>query len=127
MAKLVKLDKAYWPRGGYGHWCPGCKSGHEIDTESKNASGAIWTFDGNVYAPTFHPSVNIRWGRFADPSFEFADGNDHGGVCHYTITAGRITFHGDTTHLLSGQTVDLPEIPDDKYRTCQRLGTEAMP
>jgi hypothetical protein len=118
--KIVRLDKHYWPRGGYRHWCPGCGYGHEIDTEQPNSLGAKWTFDGNMEAPTFTPSGNIRWGKYAggaDPNY------DHGqsGVCHYTIAAGKIQYHGDCTHALQGQTVDLPEIPDGKYETSKRL------
>ncbi len=115
--KVVALDKHYWPRGGYGHWCPGCKSGHEIDTEQKNSSGAIWKFDGNLERPTFAPSINGRWGTFADPNYKPDPGHDHSGVCHYFITAGKIIYCGDCTHALRGQTVDLPDIPKGSYVT----------
>ncbi len=117
--KIVSLDKNYWPRGGFGHWCPGCGYGHEIDTEQPNGSGAKWSFDGNMDSPTFTPSVNIRTGRYADPNYKPEPGHDHSSVCHYNITAGRIVFHGDCTHGLKGQTVPLPEIPADKYLTSQ--------
>lgn len=113
--KLVRLDRKYWPRGGYGHWCPGCNSGHEIDTEQPNSSGAMWKFDGNMEMPTFTPSINGRWGRFADPNYVADEGHDHSGVCHYIITAGRIQFCADSTHALAGQTVDLPDIPAGHY------------
>lgn len=110
--KLVRLDKEYWPRGGYGHWCPGCNSGHEIDTEQSNSSGAKWSFDGDMERPTFSPSINMRWGKYVDPKYERG-----GGVCHYFIRAGRIEFCGDSTHALAGKTVDLPDIPEGKYLT----------
>jgi hypothetical protein len=115
--KLVKLDTHYWPRGGYGHWCPGCKSGHEIDTEQPNGSGAKWGFNGNLERPTFTPSINRRWGTFADPNYKPEPGHDHSGVCHYFITDGKIIYCGDCTHALKGQTVDLPDIPEGKYAT----------
>jgi uncharacterized protein DUF6527 len=117
--KLVRLDKAYWPRGGFGHWCPGCNATHEIDTEEKNGSGAIWSFDGNMERPTFTPSVNIRWGKYADPTY--VDSEGHSGVCHYILTAGEIQFCGDCTHDLAGQKVPLPDIPPDRFVTSQRL------
>ncbi len=121
MTKLVKLDVHYWPLGGYGHWCPGCDSGHEINVDTLNYSGAKWSFDGDVQCPTFTPSVNIRWGRFADPNYKPEEGHDHSGICHYNITAGKIVFHADSTHKLAGQTVELPDIPDGVYLTSQRL------
>lgn len=121
MSKLVRLDKTYWPQGGYGHWCPGCNNGHEINVDAPNASGAKWSFDGNVVSPTFSPSINIRWGRFVDPNFKFPDGEDDSGVCHYFIRSGRIEFCGDCTHALAGKTVDLPDIPAGRYVTSERL------
>lgn len=121
MSKLVELDEEYWPIGGYGHWCPGCKNGHEINVDKLNHSGAKWTFDGNALSPTFAPSMNIKWGWFADPNHKTVEGHDHSGVCHYTITAGKIQYHCDCTHELRGQTVDLPDVPDVKYLTCERL------
>lgn len=123
MVRLVALDRTYWPNGGYGHWCPGCGYGHEIDTEKPNGSGAKWKFDGDMQCPTFTPSVNIRSGRFADPKYTVEPGEtDHSSVCHYFITTGNIQFLGDCTHALAGKTVPLPEIPDGKYLTSRRRG-----
>ena len=121
MTKLVKLDTHYWPLGGYGHWCPGCDNGHEINVDTPNHSGAKWAFDGNAQSPTFTPSVNMRWGRFADPSYVPEEGHDPSGVCHYNITAGKIIFHGDSTHKLKGQTADLPDIPEGVFISSERL------
>lgn len=118
MAKLVRLDTQYWPQGGYGHWCPACNSGHEINVDQPNASGAKWSFDGNANAPTFSPSVNMRWGKYAGQQ-----ATECGGICHYFITAGRIIYCGDCTHELKGQTVDLPDIPAGKYISCERVAT----
>lgn len=112
MTKLVRLDKAYWPQGGYGHWCPGCNFGHEINVDQPNASGAKWTFDGNMERPTFAPSINMRWGSYVDSKCEHK-----GGVCHYFIRDGQIQFCPDSTHALAGQTVPLPDIPAGKYLT----------
>jgi len=118
MAKLVKLDKHYYPRGGLGHWCPGCNSGHEIAVDAANHSGARWTFDGNAERPTFSPSINIRVNT---PDMKGYQPDHPSSVCHYFIRDGRIQFLGDCTHALKGQTVDLPEIPDGKYLTSERL------
>lgn len=116
MAKLVELNKKYWTREDYGHWCPGCNTGHEISVNQANHSGARWTFDGNFQQPTFSPSINYRWGKFAKES-----DTDAGGVCHYFIRAGKIEFCSDTTHAFAGQTVDLPDIPPYAYTSCKRL------
>lgn len=118
--KIVPLDRDYWPHGGFGHWCPGCNSGHEIDVAGRHGvdaakwAGPKWTFDGNMEMPTFTPSVNLQ----INPKNHKHYNPDVGSiVCHYNITAGKIIFHGDCTHALKGQTVDLPEIPSDKYLT----------
>lgn len=113
--KIVPLDREYWPRGGFGHWCPGCGHGHEIDTEQPNSNKAMWKFNGNMERPTFTPSVNSRWGKYADPNGGYTDRQS--GICHYFITDGKIQYCGDSTHALKGQTVDLPDIPDGKYLT----------
>lgn len=80
--------------GALMHWCPGCKTRHLIETQERNANGAIWTFDGNTDSPTFSPSINII------------------GRCHYFIRAGQIEFCGDSAHALAGQTMPLPDIPE---------------
>lgn len=80
---------------GYIHWCPGCDGYHLIWVDKPcEATGAKWTFDGNVSSPTFSPSINIV------------------GVCHYFIRNGMIEFCGDCTHALAGKTVALPKMPD---------------
>lgn len=78
------------------HWCPGCKQLHPIATVAPNYSNAIWEFDHNYECPTFKPSINVV------------------GRCHYFITAGKIMYCGDSKHALSGQTVDLPDIPEEE-------------
>jgi hypothetical protein len=79
----------------YLHWCPGCEQMHLINTEKPNRLGAIWTFDGNLEAPTFNPSIN------------------HVGSCHYFIHAGKIEFCADSKHQFAGQTVPMPDFPKD--------------
>jgi hypothetical protein len=77
---------------GYVHWCPGCKEPHAIHTGAPNHSSARWSFDGNMDAPTFEPSIN------RGP-----------GYCHYFIRSGVIDFCSDSRHELAGQHVPLPE------------------
>lgn len=99
--------------GGYAHWCPGCQSLHSFATDAPQRNGARWTFDGNVDRPTFSPSMHIKWGRFADPSYRVEPGEeDLSGVCHYFLRDGQLQYLGDSTHALAGQTVPLPELPE---------------
>lgn len=82
--------------------CPGCDMLHVVYVESgAGANLPLWTWNGSKAAPTFSPSVLVRypWGE-----------DRHERVCHSFVTAGRIQFLGDCTHALAGQTVELPEI-----------------
>lgn len=90
--------------GGYAHYCPGCHCMHGIAVEKPLANGARWSFDGNVKAPTFNPSINIRAEDKAEGILD---------VCHYFIRGGQIQFCSDSTHALSGQTVPLPTLPPE--------------
>ena len=76
------------------HWCPGCRRPHAINVTKPNPWNAVWSFDGNVEAPTFDPSINIV------------------GQCHYFIRGGQIQFCSDSKHTLAGQTVPLPDFPE---------------
>ncbi len=116
--KLVKLNKKYWTRGGFGHWCPGCNSGHEIDTEQSNSQNAIWNFNGDMESPTFTPSIDMRINM---PDMNHYQPHAASIVCHYIITNGKIQFCGDCTHHLVNQTVDLPDIPDGAYISSREL------
>lgn len=84
-----------------------------------NRSGARWLFDGNVAAPTFSPSVNLRintpdMGKDYQPDIDST-------ICHYFITGGKIIYCTDCTHAMRAQAVDLPDIPADQYLSCERL------
>lgn len=124
--KLVRLDRKYWPDGGFGHWCPGCQSGHEINVDKPNSSGAKWSFDGNLACPTFSPSVHLKintpdMGKYYQPDVGST-------VCHYFLRAGKIQFLPDCTHELAGKTVDLPDVPEGAYSSsmyCMRRGLES--
>lgn len=86
---------------GVSFWCPGCKSAHSICTAGGSPS---WTWDGNVDAPTFSPSINVRY------NFKPEDGGPD--ICHSFVRGGMIEFLGDCTHALVGQTVPLPDWPE---------------
>ena len=73
--------------------CPGCECLHHIQTNKSEMP--YWNFNGNLEQPTVSPSVRVRGGK------------DY--VCHFFIRDGKIEFLNDSTHKLSGQTVDVPD------------------
>lgn len=87
--------------------------------------GPRWTFNGNEAAPTFDPSLLVRSGHFgrADPRPGncYCDAEARGidcfgqtcGICHSFVRAGMIEFLSDSTHDLAGQTVPLPDYPEE--------------
>lgn len=105
-AKLVRRE------GWHGvptinHWCPACGEVHGFAVDAPFSNGAKWSFDGNIEAPTFAPSMNITNGPF--PVGSSRAGKTE--VCHYFLREGKIQYLGDCTHELAGQTVPLPDIP----------------
>lgn len=73
--------------------------------ESPHVAGKPhWSFNGDFERPAFGPSVLQTWG----------EGERHR-CCHSFVGCngaqpGQITFLGDCTHALAGQTVDLPDM-----------------
>jgi Family of unknown function (DUF6527) len=110
-----KLRSVRWPDGvtGIAHWCPGCDSMHAFSISGKNSSGAQWSWDGNVDAPTCSPSMNIKCNTPDMKEYQPRAGTS---ICHYFLRAGQLQFTGDTTHRLKGQTVPLPDLPFDVER-----------
>lgn len=89
---------------------------HAIPTKPPGGSG--WTWNGSLDKPTIDPSISISAGHYAK-SWQLGDecwcGKGYGFECyrcHSMITDGRIMFCSDSSHALSGQTVDLPELDD---------------
>lgn len=108
-AKLRSVGSAIGGKG-FVHWCPGCDGAHVIWTERNEGSfRPIWSWDGNVDAPTVTPSVRnfTTNGRDGKP---LPDGQERT-LCHYFLKAGNIEFCGDCEHALSGKTVPLPDFP----------------
>ena len=89
-------------QGGFAHWCVACDQMHVIPTGAPYK--VHWTFDGNVEAPTFGPSVKITWGRGEQPPL----------ICHYFVRAGCIEYCSDSTHTLAGKTLPLTPPPADE-------------
>lgn len=86
-------------------WCPGCDGAHAV--QHGDGPGPRWTWNGNAERPTFSPSVLV--------TYDGADAGQDGApprVCHSFVNDGRIQFLGDCTHVLAGETVDLPPWPE---------------
>ena len=98
--------------------CPGCREPHAILVSG--TSHPVWQWNGNGDTPTFTPSILVRSGHYAPGHV----GNtcwctynaEHPEttnpfkceVCHSFVTNGQIQFLMDSTHALSGRTVEIP-------------------
>lgn len=101
--------------------CPGCGELHQVTISipaprpPARASGPVWGYNGNPSGPTFTPSILVQWTEPSDVEGEFDDtSKDKHMVCHSFVTDGRIQFLGDCTHAMAGQTVDLPNLGEDR-------------
>lgn len=111
---------------GLSFWCPGCDNGHRI--QHGDGDGERWTWNGKVDAPTFQPSVLVRGIRegMSDDDWREYDALYEVGKseavlnsrfatrCHSFVTDGCIQFLTDCTHALAGQTVPLPDWPENR-------------
>lgn len=77
-------------------FCPGCKCGHQFKTVHP---APTWGFNGDLEKPTVQGSVLVKSTR-----------KEKQIICHSIITDGKIMFCADSTHALSGQTVELTDI-----------------
>jgi hypothetical protein len=103
---------------GLSFWCPGCNDLHQINYGE--GSGPRWQWNGDVYKPTFTPSVLVTTGHYCKRPGMSACwctyNEDHPDKqiifkcvsCHSFITDGNIQFLDDCSHALAGQTVPLP-------------------
>lgn len=106
--------------------CPGCNRYHGVNTDPKNpnaVTSAVWGWNGSLESPTFRPSIllhphetvmkEIPEGLNEQELKEFLDANRVSTpLCHSYVRDGKIEFLSDSTHELSGRTVDLPELTD---------------
>lgn len=91
-------------------YCPGCQYLHGVNTV--NNGSPCWSWNGNVDAPTFAPSILVRTGRAVDPN-HVPESDDIPEVCHSFVKDGQIQFLSDCSHKLAGMTVPLPFLPDN--------------
>lgn len=101
MSKLQEIGN-----GAVLFFCPGCLMPHQVWVEPL-PNRPCWGYNNNPQAPTFTPSVRVQWGD--------EDGKK---CCHTFVVEGRIQFLSDCTHLLAGQSVDLPDwdCPENLYK-----------
>ena len=79
--------------------CPGCECGHYVQVGASQEPNWIW--NGSMTAPSFQPSIRCR-------AEQWEDGVVTPTCCHSFVTDGKIQFLPDSTHALSGQTVEIP-------------------
>ncbi len=85
--------------------CPGCESGHQVFVVGPRP---VWGWNGSMEAPTFTPSLLIRYPANPDAIEEFKEWRTER-RCHSFITDGKIMFLTDSTHALAGKTVEIPD------------------
>jgi len=98
-------------------FCKGCEAWHSlyIATDEGINREFEWKFNGDYEKPTFTPDVaTVLPGRRG--VYEENGTYDFGDVllCHAEITDGKIKYYESTTHHLSGKTVDLASIDDER-------------
>lgn len=132
---MARIQAVYTTDGrfrGLQFYCPGCKESHTVSTRwcppgkeavTINRHTALWVFNGDFVKPTLSPSVLVRTGHYADGNTKSCwcrykesrpEEPDSALLncthCHSFVWDGKIQFLNDCSHVLKGQTVDLPEI-----------------
>lgn len=87
------------------------------------SNGAQWSFDGNMVAPTFTPSMNESW----NPPGPHHNSECESGRCHFIVTAGVIQYCGDCSHVLAGKSFPLEPWPVEKVRYYESLREHGWP
>lgn len=103
----AKVQEVKYPDGrhyAWQFWCEACVDTHTL-------SG--WTFDGNLAAPSFHPSVLV-----------YPDERIHQPRCHSVITNGIIAYCPDSSHVYANQSLPLLDFPNRFTRNCWELIAE---
>lgn len=111
-AKLRSLEG-----GKVSYWCPGCEMAHVLTVEAGNP-GPCWDWNGDPDAPTFNPSVLVRYDHWVPPvtAENMAEWRrkpwtqtKRVDICHAFVRDGVVEFLGDSTHALAGKSVPLPD------------------
>jgi len=107
MAKVTPVKNQAGDLVAYRLNCPGCEGPHVIyvgewtDRNGRQHTG--WTFNGDVDAPTFNPSLLVH-------EVKYPEGDVGQPRCHSFIRGGKIQFLGDCGHPLKNQTVGLADV-----------------
>lgn len=78
-------------------YCPACEDHHAFSESEKG-----WTIQGEGKTLSVIPSILVT--RNSEPEKR----------CHLFIINGRIKYLRDCTHSMAGQTIDLPDVREDK-------------
>lgn len=101
MAKIIIIE-SNGKSVGYCFKCPACGFLHKFCTADAHTEGwPVWTLTGTPEKPTIRDSILVKE--------DFGE-NHESRQCHSFVTDGQISFCGDCTHSMAGQTVPLPEI-----------------
>lgn len=97
--------------GRLAYWCQGCDGSHHVRVRG-DEPGPRWTWDGDIDAPTFSPSVLVTYN-----GTDAGDDDAPPERCHTFIRGGMVEFLADCTHALAAQTLPLPDWPyaDGEY------------
>lgn len=104
---------------GYMIQCRAC-GWHEFPKIGK--PGASWKFNGNVFSPSFTPSMNQT---FTPTDPDPTDRDMKFRRCHFIVTAGTINYCGDCTHAYAGQRFPLEPWPEAKVKYYDALKGQA--
>lgn len=105
---------------GYSFYCPACHDRHWLRTVApqltKRNDGSdwpTWVFNGSHDCPSFRPSLlyYVIPGHYEGDTWVTTGPKKI--QCHSQIIDGQIKFFEDNPHALSGQTVDLPDLPPE--------------
>lgn len=100
---MTRVLKICGPDDAHGMFhCPGCERHHTVRVKGDGA----WGWNGDVSKPTLTPSV------FSNPPGPYFVASQPS--CHSFVKDGQIQFLDDCSHALAGQTVPLPEWPEDE-------------
>jgi hypothetical protein len=84
-------------------WCPACLMIHpvylDLPKNPRPYKNDRWMWNGDAASPTFSPSLVVQGPR---------------GLCHSYVRNGQMEFLGDCGHPLKGQTVLIPDFPEDE-------------
>jgi hypothetical protein len=106
-------------------WCPGCRGNHAVSVENPNNCGAKWWWNGDLFHPTFWPSILVSGSKMTELGEKQYNDWTHGKIqtpekfdsvdtiCHSFVRDGRIEFLVDCTHELAGKIVDVEPVDDE--------------